>query len=232
MAFAVTAAFLVPLWQILPPLGYNKSMSSSTTYSPAEASAVTDLPIRTVRKLIDRRLVRPRRLRTGRTVERRLSREQVLYLRLEAKGVQLLPMSARREIARRIEADPQADVVFLAEGGAVLIEVKTAREELEQELERLERAQSLIGRDPEIMGGTPIYRGTRIPVELVADMLEQGASVEDILEGYPSLDKERIALAQLYVRAFPRRGRPAARPWAKRKPIHTSFHRTGPAGRT
>jgi hypothetical protein len=75
------------------------------------------------------------------------------------------------------------------------------------------------------MGGTPVYRGTRIPVELVADMLSQGASPEELLEGYPALDRERIELAPLYVHAFPRRGRPVSRPWAKRKPIRASRRR-------
>jgi len=63
------------------------------------------------------------------------------------------------------------------------------------------------------MRGTPVFKGTRIPVDLVADMLAGGATVEEILEGYPSLDKERIAIAPLYVLAFPRRGRPARRAW-------------------
>ena len=63
---------------------------------------------------------------------------------------------------------------------------------------------------------TPAYRGTRIPVDLIADMLSQGATPEEILAGYPSLDREKVELAPLYVQAFPRRGRPAFRPWAKR----------------
>jgi uncharacterized protein (DUF433 family) len=45
------------------------------------------------------------------------------------------------------------------------------------------------------MRGTPVFKGTRIPVDLVADMLAQGASAEEILEGYPTLSKEKIAIA-------------------------------------
>ena len=81
--------------------------------------------------------------------------------------------------------------------------------------------------DPEVMGGTPVYRGTRIPVDLVATMSAQGATVEEILDGYPALNREKVELAPLYVAAFPRRGRPARRPWAQRKPIHVAqFPRT------
>jgi uncharacterized protein (DUF433 family) len=72
--------------------------------------------------------------------------------------------------------------------------------------------------NPDIMRGTPVFNGTRIPVDLVADMLAQGATADEILEGYPTLDREKITVAPLYMRAFPRRGRPSRRPWQGKKP--------------
>lgn len=193
-------------------------------YTPAEASAVTNLPIRTVRRLMDRRLIRPRRRRSGRVVERLLSWEQLVYLRLEAEGLGLLPMAERRKIAKQIEADAGIDAVSVSEGSALVIQVKAVRRELDARLKKLERAESVVVEDPETMGGTPVYRGTRIPAELIADLLKQGVGVEEILEGYPALDREKIELAPLYLQAFPRRGRPA-RPWAKRKAVRTTRHR-------
>jgi len=202
----------------------------ATEYTPAQASAVANLPLPAVHKLIERRLIRPRRLRTGRSIQRMLSREQVLYMRLEAEGVRLLPIAARRAIAKKIESSPEIDSVFLTEGSAVVIQVKSVRLELDHELARLRRVESLIVSDPEIMHGSPVYRGTRIPVDLIASMLSQGASAEEILAGYPALDKEKVELAPLYVQAFPRRGRPSARPWAKRKPILATRHGRSLAG--
>jgi uncharacterized protein (DUF433 family) len=198
---------------------------NTTEYTPAQASAVANLSLPAVHKLIERRLIRPRRLRTGRSVQRMLSREQVLYLRLEAEGVRLLPLGARRAIAKEIEASPEVDAVFLTEGSAVVIQVKSVRLELDLDLKKLERAEEMIVSDPEIMRGAPVYRGTRIPVELIADMLNQGAKPEEILDGYPALDRDKVALAPLYVQAFPRRGRPAARPWAKQRPTRVTRHR-------
>jgi uncharacterized protein (DUF433 family) len=150
-----------------------------------------------------------------------LSREQVLYLRLEAEGVRLLPIAARRAIAREIESSPRVDVFVLTEGSA-LAQVKSVRLELDHELKKLERAASIVVSNPEIMRGAPVYRGTRIPVERIAEMLTQGAKPKEILEGYPVLDQEKVELAPFYVQAFPRRGRPASRPWAKQKPIHAT----------
>ena len=199
-------------------------------YTPAQASAVADLPLKAVHKLIDGRLIRPRRMRVGREVQRFLSQDQLVYLRLEAEGVRLLPLATRREVAKAVENSPRIDMVCLSEGSAVMIQVKHVRLEVERQLVRLREAEQMTVSDPEILHGTPVYRGTRIPVELVADMLNDGASVEEILEGYPALDRNKIELAPLYVRAFPRRGRPSQRPWASKKPAHVTRHAAVLAG--
>src|SRR6266478_4685112 len=128
---------------------------NTTEYTPAQASAVANLTLPAVHKLIERRLIRPRRLRTGRSIQRMLSRGQVLYLRLEAEGVRLLPLAARRAIAKKIESSPEIDFVVLTEGSALLIQVKSLRLELDQQLKKLERAANIVISDPEIMRGTP-----------------------------------------------------------------------------
>lgn len=50
-----------------------------------------------------------------------------------------------------------------------------------------------ITRNPEIMHGTPVFRGTRVPVQTLFDYLEGGATLEDFLEGFPTVSRE-IAL--------------------------------------
>jgi uncharacterized protein (DUF433 family) len=81
------------------------------------------------------------------------------------------------------------------------------------------RLQQIVVSDPEIMRSTPVFRGTRIPVDLVADMLAHGASAEEILEGYPTLDREKIVMAPLCTGAFPVKKKSANRkPWSGKKP--------------
>jgi uncharacterized protein (DUF433 family) len=46
-----------------------------------------------------------------------------------------------------------------------------------------------ITRDPEIMHGTPVFRGTRVPVQTLFDYLEGGDSLEDFLEGFPTVGR-------------------------------------------
>ncbi len=95
----------------------------------------------------------------------------------------------------------------------LFVEFKFARRKVESQLKQLAHIEEMVVTDPQIMRGTPVFKGTRIPVDLVADMLAQGATAEEILEGYPTLSEEKIAMSPLYMRAFPRRGRPSRRPW-------------------
>ena len=177
-----------------------------------------------VHKAIDTRLIRPRTARSGASTRRLLTKEQLIYLRLEAEGLRLLPVATRREIADSIQRSPNIDVMAIGGGKVLLVECKGARRKVEDQLKQLAQMEEMVVSDPEIMRGTPVFKGTRIPVDLVAGMLARGATVEEILEGYPTLSKEKIAIAPLYIRAFPRRGRPNRRPWqGKKARSRTSF---------
>jgi uncharacterized protein (DUF433 family) len=204
-------------------------MMAATTqndaYTPSQVSAITGLPLPGVHKAIEHKLIRPRLVREGHVIQRLLSRAQAVFLRLEANGLKLLPLAERRQVARTIERDSGIDAICVSEGSVILIQCKAARKEVDAGIRRLVEATRMIESDPEIMRGTPVYKGTRIPVHAIADMLSQGATVEEILEGYPALTRERVELAPMYVKAFPRRGRPVVRPWARRPPRRVSRRR-------
>ena len=50
--------------------------------------------------------------------------------------------------------------------------------------------------DPEVLGGTPVFAGTRVPVQNLIDYLEAGDSVDDFLRSFPTVDRE-IVIAYL-----------------------------------
>jgi uncharacterized protein (DUF433 family) len=56
-------------------------------------------------------------------------------------------------------------------------------------------AQAVI-RDPEIMHGIPVFRGTRVPAQTLFDYLEGGDSLDEFLEGFPTVSRE-LALQAL-----------------------------------
>jgi len=52
-----------------------------------------------------------------------------------------------------------------------------------------------ITRDPETMHGVPVFRGTRVPVRTLFDYLEGGDSLEDFLNGFPTVSRALALLA-------------------------------------
>jgi uncharacterized protein (DUF433 family) len=58
------------------------------------------------------------------------------------------------------------------------------------------RTAAVIHRDPEILGGAPVFVGTRVPLRNLIDYLEGGYSLEEFLDDFPSVSREQ-ALAAL-----------------------------------
>ena len=53
-------------------------------------------------------------------------------------------------------------------------------------------AHPIISRSPDVLGGTPVFAGTRVPVQTLLDYLEGGESIDDFLAGFPSVKREQI----------------------------------------
>jgi uncharacterized protein (DUF433 family) len=52
--------------------------------------------------------------------------------------------------------------------------------------------QPIISRGPGVMGGTAVFYGTRVPVQTLLDYLEAGESIDDFLDGFPSVTREHV----------------------------------------
>lgn len=50
----------------------------------------------------------------------------------------------------------------------------------------------VISCDPQVMGGTPVFLGTRVPVQTLLDYLESGESIDEFLAGFPSVSREQV----------------------------------------
>ena len=78
----------------------------------------------------------------------------------------------------------------------------------------------LILSDPEIMGGTPCIRGTRITVYAIAGRVNGGDPISEILDDYPYVTREQVAAALDYAARVPFEEHPDGRPWRKsRAPV-------------
>jgi len=193
-------------------------MAKEQSYTPSEIAALLGLSLKTVNKLIDdnsltgRPAARSRRSRvlgfqelTFIAAVKELRQTGDVHVDFQQKILELLRQAALGPLRSRTRELPLTHFLVLQ----IAPLLRSVREKENQ----LRKAREMVVEDPEILGGEPVIKGTRIPVYLVADMLAKGASQQEILEGYPTLAEEQVELASLYAIAYPRRGRPPRHPW-------------------
>ncbi len=54
------------------------------------------------------------------------------------------------------------------------------------------KKSAVVCRSPDVMGGTPVFCGTRVPVQTLLDYLEAGDSIDEFLVGFPSVTREQV----------------------------------------
>jgi uncharacterized protein (DUF433 family) len=55
--------------------------------------------------------------------------------------------------------------------------------------------QNVVSRDPDVLGGTPVFTNTRVPVQTLLDYLEDGQSLQAFLDDFPSVSREQAVAA-------------------------------------
>jgi len=71
-------------------------------------------------------------------------------------------------------------------------------------------SSDIVDRSPEILGGTPVFRGTRVPIRTLIDYLEAGQSLGEFLQDFPTVMRDQaIAVLEMAREALTRDARPA-----------------------
>jgi len=192
--------------------------SDHQLFTPTEAAVLTRLPLKAVNNAIDKKTIPAVSGRRAGHATRLLDLQALVSLTLERRLTDRFVPELRREVFDALARGSRNTVSL--EGGLLKIDLREPRRELATSLRALRRARDLVVCDPEIMGGDPVFRGTRVPVHLIATLLAQGSTETDLLEGYPRLTVEMLRAAPLYAAAYPPRGRPRAQPWHDREPTH------------
>jgi len=197
----------------------------NTLFTPTEAAVLTRLSVKAVNNAIDKRTVPAVAGRREGQTTRLLDLRALMSLTLERRLADRFVPELRREVFAALATAPRNTVSL--EGGFVKIDLHEPRRELATKLRELRRARTLVISDPDIMGGDPVFKGTRIPVHMIADIRAQGETDQDLLESYPRLTAEMVRLAPVYAAAYPLRGRPRKQPRHDRPPIsRTAVGRT------
>lgn len=178
----------------------------TSLYTPAEAAVLSRLSLKAVNNAIDRKTVPAKRGRDGRL----LDEAAVVSLALERRLARDTTPEFRRRLFSEIASAPRRRAVSL---GSLKVDLEEPRREVKERLKQLRRIERLVIVNPEIMGGNPVFRGTRVPVHQVAELINKGETVERLREDYPRVSEEMIRLSPIYAAAHPQRGRPKRQPW-------------------
>jgi uncharacterized protein (DUF433 family) len=186
-----------------------------TLFTPTEAAVLTGLPLKAVNNAIDKKTISAV---AGDEGGRLLDARALVSLSLERRLSDRLAPELRRQLFDALAGSPR-NVVSL-EGGLVKIDLREPRREVASSLRELRRARRLVVSDPDNMGGDPVFRGTRVPVHMIAELVTKGSTQAELLESYPRLTADMIRLAPVYAAAYPLRGRPRRQPWRDQQPVH------------
>ncbi|HJQ58768.1 MAG TPA: DUF433 domain-containing protein [Vineibacter sp.] len=191
------------------------------SFSPTEVALLADTPARTVEKAIEQKVlpVRFGRLLPGDRRRRRLMAAPAVgcvavFQRLELA----LPVARKRALAKHLAtlspAKWRTARVELAPAVELNVGRLTGDAMLRAERYRVARDAHIVI-DPDVLGNTPVIRGTRLSVYAVGARLDGGDSVNDVRADYPDVSRAALAAAALYARAHPLVGRPGGRPWLR-----------------
>jgi uncharacterized protein (DUF433 family) len=81
---------------------------------------------------------------------------------------------------------------------------------MEAKLARFQAWKNTLVSDPNIMAGEVVFPRSRLTVRRIGELLEQGESPSVVLEDYPELSPQDLEFSPLFVKAYPRVGRPRA----------------------
>jgi uncharacterized protein (DUF433 family) len=190
----------------------------NSLFTPTEAAVLTRLTLKAVNNAIDRKTVAAVSGNRAGYVTRLLDLHALMSLTLERRLADRFAPELRHQVFDALAGAPRNTVSL--EGGFLKIDLREPRRELALSLRTLRRARQIVSSDPDVLGGEPVFRGTRIPVHLIARLLGKGSTGAELLESYPRLTAEMTDIAPVYADAYPLRGRPRTQPWHDRPPVH------------
>jgi uncharacterized protein (DUF433 family) len=187
-------------------------------FSAREVAELANVPVRAVDKAIEEKVLTA--IRPGvRGRRRMLPLHAVAYAAIVARLPVTLSLAAKRNLARTLgKRRPErmtAEPLEIAPAVTVDVPALVGRDLAEHAARYSQAREDYIEVNPDIMGGTPVLRGTRITVYSVLGRLDGGDSVNDILADNPHLTRKAVETAALYARTHPLVGRPGGRPWEK-----------------
>jgi uncharacterized protein (DUF433 family) len=204
--------------------------SKTTTSTPTdrlltrrEAAAVADLPVKVLDKAIEVGVIVPSRGPGGQPL---LDEESVIVVTLTS-GDRDVTLTANSKM--KIKDWVYGTRPHLSTEPAELALTPWLVLRVDKKLRTLAKRLSdyIVGRsryiesDPQILGGEPVIKGTRISVRALADRVADGDTLDVLKDDYPEVPKQAFETALLYAASHPARGRPR-KPWRDDQPSNST----------
>ena len=195
-----------------------------TTNEAAIAAGVT---VAKINRMIDKRILPKMLYKTSQN--RTVRKDACLWIAFYFETEDVLTAAARVKAMRSGLAHKHSWTELrhckFEESRTVQVLLSSIWEDVDRRLSQLRKAQEIVVEDPEILSGTPVIRGTRIPVHDVASLVDAGTALQELLEIYPALTQSQFKLASIYAKANPQRGRPRRRHFPRSLTVSVSKKR-------
>ena len=180
--------------------------------TPAEVALVSGVSIRDVNRVIDEQIL-PDSLYNAQP-SRSFRSEACMFISFYFRAATRLTAEERQRTIRTASRrclDWVGEEKWSVQDDFLTVDLSPFWKSAQERLRRLSEARELVSVEKEILDGTPVIKGTRIPVYDVAASVSAGFSMKRILAAYPGLNQNQVELAALFTEANPQRGRPRHR---------------------
>jgi uncharacterized protein (DUF433 family) len=165
-----------------------------------EVAALVDLDEGKIRKDVEHGLFDRPRFSIG----------DLVYFRLIALLGLTVSVEDRRKlhelVAAALRRRPRLSTIALSP--VTELKVGDVAEEMERRLDRFSAWKKKLVENPMVLGGEPVFANSRTAVRHIGGLLLNDATEGEVREDYPHLTDEDLEFARLYVKAYPKTGRP------------------------
>jgi uncharacterized protein (DUF433 family) len=196
-------------------------VSAHLYISTAKAAFIADLTDRQMNRVVDEQLIpEPLVVRQGNS--RLFTLLGAAFAKFYFSTEDLLVASARRqvlaELTTRVSREKTRDEILtlrIPESVSwkvhfqfVSVDVQPFIHAALDRAREVAQAEALVATDAEVMGGTPVFAGSRVPLNVILNSLAKGIALDRLKMSYPFLTEAYIQAAAVYTSVHPPRGRP------------------------
>lgn len=178
-------------------------MSSTPYISRNEAAKLSGASATVVNKAIEQRAVRTKRTKTGSMIDARDTGALQIFGAVSFG----LPVAMKRRVTSWLR-DAEAGAELPLSDALLVRKSEASDEATTRALRYVALRERFLEINPDVQGGEPVIRGTRVPIRGLAKQIEAGETIEVLRQEYDYIDPDAFEFAVLWASANPRRGRP------------------------